>query len=139
MTVTPLGASCPYGGMEPVKGATMRAVKILPKEYQLELPLFFQDEQPQSAQIIPFELKPDWTDIDVSQLRDRLLWHSLRVLADGRAGAEIKQETMDWVMSSDIHPFSFIVCCVEAHYDPTRIREGVKSTLNRLKRVKAGG
>ena len=49
-----------------------------------------------------------------SNYRDGLLWHSLRVLADGRAGVEIKRETMEWMMSDDIHPFSFVVCCAQA-------------------------
>ncbi|MCC4104135.1 cytochrome P450 [Escherichia coli] len=77
----------------------MNAVKMIQKENQLELPLFFLDEEPKTAEVIPFEPKPEWTDDEVRQLRDGLLWHSLRVLADGRAGSEIKQETMAWVMS----------------------------------------
>ncbi|MDF4331509.1 topoisomerase II [Vibrio parahaemolyticus] len=117
----------------------MNAVKMIPKETQLELPLFFLDEEPKTAEVIPFEPKPEWTDDEVRQLRDGLLWHSLRVLADGRAGSEIKQETMAWVMSDEVHPFSFVVCCDEAGYDPSGVREGVKSILNRLARVKAGG
>lgn len=58
MTVTPLGASCPCGGMVPVKGVTMNAVKMIQKENQLELPLFFLDEEPKTAEVIPFEPKP---------------------------------------------------------------------------------
>ncbi|MFU9929851.1 topoisomerase II [Klebsiella pneumoniae] len=115
----------------------MNAVKMIQKENQLELPLFFLDEEPKTAEVIPFEPKPEWTDDEVRQLRDGLLWHSLRVLADGRAGSEIKQETMAWVMSDEVHPFSFVVCCDEAGYDPSGVREGVKSILNRLARVKA--
>lgn len=81
----------------------------------------------------------DQFSVGVDKLRDGLLWHSLRVLADGRAGAEIKRETMGWMMSDDIHPFSFVVCCAQAGYDPSGIREGVESILNRLARVKVGG
>ncbi|HFU9990326.1 TPA: hypothetical protein ACH7RP_003925 [Escherichia coli] len=100
----------------------MNAVKMIQKENQLELPLFFLDEEPKTAEVIPFEPKPEWTDDEVRQLRDGLLWHSLRVLADGRAGSEIKQETMAWVMSDEVHPFSFVVCCDEAGYDPSGVR-----------------
>lgn len=117
----------------------MNAVKMIQKENQLELPLFFLDEEPKTAEVILFEPKPEWTDDEVRQLRDGLLWHSLRVLADGRAGSEIKQETMEWMMSDEAHPFSFLACCGEAGYDPSGIREGVKSILNRLARGKAGG
>ena len=121
-----------------VEGRLKRG-EMIQKENQLELPLFFLDEEPKTAEVIPFEPKPEWTDDEVRQLRDGLLWHSLRVLADGRAGSEIKQETMAWVMSDEVHPFSFVVCCDEAGYDPSGVREGVKSILNRLARVKAGG
>ncbi|EGQ7672326.1 topoisomerase II [Vibrio cholerae] len=125
--------------MVPIKGATMNAVKMTQKESQLELPLFFLDEEPKTAEVIPFEPRLEWSDDEVKQLRYGLLWHSLRVLADGRAGTEIKQETMEWMMSDEVHPFSFVACCGEAGYDPSGIREGVKSILNRLARVKAGG
>lgn len=117
----------------------MNAAKLLQNESQLELQLFFLEEMPKTAEIIPFEQKLEWSDDEVWQLRDGLLWHSLRVLVDGRAGAEIKRETMGWMMSDDIHPFSFVVCCAQAGYDPSGIREGVESILNRLARVKVGG
>ncbi|GKR31210.1 hypothetical protein KAM470_12830 [Aeromonas caviae] len=87
----------------------MNAVKMIQKGNQLELPLFFLDEEPKTAEVIPFEPKPAWNDDEVRLLRDGLLWHSLRVLADGRAGSEIKQETMTWVMSDEVHPFSFLI------------------------------
>ena len=56
----------------------------------LSYSFFFLEEMPKTAEIIPFEQKLEWSDDEVWQLRDGLLWHSLRVLADGRAGAEIK-------------------------------------------------
>ena len=117
----------------------MNAVKMIQKESQLELPLFFLDEEPKTAEVIPFEPRLEWSDDEVKQLRYGLLWHSLRGLADGRAGTEIKQETMEWMMSDEVHPFSFVASGGEAGYDPSGIREGVKSILNRLARVKAGG
>ena len=129
----------PQWGHGARKGAAMNAVKMIQKGNQLELPLFFLDEEPKTAEVIPFEPKPAWNDDEVRLLRDGLLWHSLRVLADGRAGSEIKQETLTWVMSDEVHPFSFVVCCDEAGYDPSGVREGVKSILKRLARIKAGG
>ena len=57
MTATPLGASCLCGGMVPVKGVTMNAVKMIQKENQLELPLFFLDEVPKTVEVIPLESK----------------------------------------------------------------------------------
>ena len=61
----------------------MNAAKLLQNESQLELQLFFLEEMPKTAEIIPFEQKLEWSDDEVWQLRDGLLWHSLRVLAAG--------------------------------------------------------
>ncbi|HGG1093784.1 TPA: hypothetical protein ACNH3R_004645 [Serratia marcescens] len=69
----------------------MNAVKMIQKENQLELPLFFLDEEPKTAEVIPFEPKPEWTDDEVRQLRDGLLWHSLRVLADCQSASKNDQ------------------------------------------------
>lgn len=59
MTVTPLGASCPCGGMVPVKGVTMNAVKLIQKENQLELPLFFLDEEPRPQKSFHLSQSPN--------------------------------------------------------------------------------
>ena len=40
---------------------------------------------------------------------------------------------MGWMMSDDIHPFSFVVCCAQAGCYTHRVyREGVEFILNRL-------
>ncbi|EKS7763350.1 topoisomerase II [Edwardsiella ictaluri] len=125
--------------MVPLIGATMSAVMIIQEDCQIDLPFPLLDIGCNTADILPFENKLEWLDDEVKQLREGLLWHSLRVLADGRAGREIKQETMDWVMSDEVHPFAFVVCCYEVGCDPSGIREGVESILRRLARVNAGG
>lgn len=107
----------------------MNAVEVNFVKPQLELPLFFTEE-PTTAQIIPLEKPLEWTDANIEQLRKRLLWHSLRLLADGRASTTTMRETMEWLMSDELHPFSFVVCCHEAGYNPIGIREGVKSILD---------
>jgi hypothetical protein len=106
-----------------------------PGGVQLELDLFAPPEQTRSAEIIPFDPPgPEWDEQSISALRKRLLWHNLRVLADGRAGEGIKQETMDWLVSDDIEPFSFVICCSEAGYCPVTIREQTLDMLARLAR-----
>ena len=49
MNTTLIGALCPDGDMVPVKGVTMNAVKLLQKESQLELQLFFPEDIPKTA------------------------------------------------------------------------------------------
>ena len=53
-------------------------------------------------------------------------------------GPDIKKENLEWMMSDDIHPFSFLVCCRLAGYDPEGIRDGIHSILKRLKQKDAG-
>lgn len=108
-----------------------------PGGVQLELELFGSPEPKRSANIIPFEPRFDWDEQAIRDLREGFLWHNLRVLADGRAGEGIKQETMEWLMSDDIAPFSFVVCCSEFGYAPVTLREQTLDVLNRLERRKA--
>lgn len=105
-----------------------------PREPQLELDLFGSPEVLRTAEIIPFEPRIEWTDIGITKLREGILWQSLRVLADGRAGGEAKQDAVDWLMSDDMHPFSFAYCCAELDYDMVSLRE---KTLEVVKRNRA--
>jgi hypothetical protein len=108
-----------------------------PGGVQLELDLFGSPEPARSADIIPFEPRFEWTEKAIEELREGFLWYSLRVLADGRAGEGIKQETLEWMMSNDIAPFSFVVCCSELGYAPATLREQTLDVLRRLERRKA--
>ena len=101
---------------------------------QLELSLFAPSEQTPTALIIPFEPRVDWSDKAVTDLREGILHHSLRVLADGRVGEIAKVEAMDWMMSDEIHPFSFVVCCSEFGYVPVEVRERTLNMLARLEK-----
>lgn len=114
------------------------AISLPRREVQLELPLFVPDKARPKAEVIPLE-RIRWTDEEVEHLRDGLLTHSLHQLTDGRAGAAIKAEVMEWMLSDHIHPFSFIVCCEAGGYDPVEVREGVLAILNRLDRGKSEG
>lgn len=109
-------------------------------ERQLVLPLLFfedapvcqfeQDEQEQQEE--QQEEPICWTDAEVRMLRDNILWDSLQALSDLRSKKEKKEEAMAWVMSDDILPFSFLVCCWHVGYDPLIVREGVKANLSTI-------
>ena len=101
---------------------------------QLELDLFVPSEQTHTAKVIPFEPRFEWDESSIFALREGLLWDSLRVLADGRAGEAAKQEAEDWMMSDEIHPFSFVVCCNELGYVPAELREQTLDLIQRHKK-----
>ena len=106
------------------------------KENQLELALDLSSSLESENNVIFFPSdKVKWKDDEIKLLRSRLLWECLRILVDGRAGDAIKHEIMEWIMSDDIEPFSFVTCCAEEGYQVSKIRDGVKSTLNKLKKI----
>ena len=102
------------------------------QEVQLELDIFGPYEPVKTAQIIPFKPKVEWGESAITVLREGLLCNTLRSLADGRAGVATKDESMVWLMSNNIDPFSFVVCCSELGYNPETLREQTLFTLNRL-------
>lgn len=55
-----------------------------------------------------------WTDDDISGLREFMLNRHLNFILDGRSGKAMASEAWDWVLSEEIHPFSFRVCVEDA-------------------------
>lgn len=51
------------------------------------------------------------TDDYVEWLREYLLKITLRQITHSQVSAQNRQEAMDWLLSDEIHPFSFRVCC----------------------------
>ena len=74
-----------------------------------------------------------WTDEDVEKLRVGLLRRMLNLLDDDRASYESKQESLVWLYSDDIEPFSFFVCCDSADVDAYALREKVGDLIRRNK------
>jgi hypothetical protein len=105
---------------------------LIYQEAQLELDIFGTYEPVKTAKIIPFKQHIEWSDSAITSLREGLLWSSLRALADGRAGKTTKEESMAWLLSDEIEPFSFVVCCSELGYSPEKIREQTLFILKRL-------
>lgn len=110
-----------------------KKVVVLNHEFQMELPLFFTDERKEkkTAKVIPFEVRIKWSLEEVNQLREGMLSNYLRLLTDNRASSAAKQETMEWMKSDAIEPFSFITCCLASGCDPEIVRDGVIAFLNR--------
>lgn len=80
-------------------------------------------------------VKYDWTDDDIEKLWKGILMGALKALDDGRNSLRRKQETIDWIMSDDIAPFSFVVCCYSEGLIPERVREGVNAMLYKQKQL----
>jgi len=76
-------------------------------------------------------VKYEWTDEDVEKLREGILMDALRSLRDGRQSKESRQETIEWIMSDDIAPFSFVICCQSQGLMPERVRDGVNAILQK--------
>lgn len=109
----------------------MNTITIGSMSNQLELPLILPTDHPRRIAPI-IQLRPSWSDEDIGKLREQLLKYSLRFLADGRSSYRVKKEVYEWVMSDDIHPFSFFVCCEEGNYNPLKVRAGISFMLRRL-------
>lgn len=128
----------------------MNTAQQFNREAQLSLPLFFDEgtvEPIVTAKGLTLFSKPDprqeikelgidrvtWSDDNIKEFREAFLWHNLKILADGRAGAKAKEEVFEWVMSEEEHPFSFLICCALCGYDHFELRSGIKFSLRQLK------
>ncbi|MBB3105092.1 hypothetical protein [Azomonas macrocytogenes] len=59
----------------------------------------------------------------VEWLREYLLILTLRQIVNRQVSEETWREAMDWLLSDEIHPFSFRVCCQAQLSDHEDIRE----------------
>ncbi|HIF6136201.1 TPA: hypothetical protein ACX3IP_003624 [Vibrio parahaemolyticus] len=131
----------------------MNTASVLTYDAQLQLPFIFDDlllendEEP-IEKVTPltivascsertveqeFETENEtWTDGQIKELREAFLRYSLNVLADGRSGKKAKDEAYEWLNSDEVHPFSFVTCCVLSGYDPDEVRNLCQYTLRQL-------
>lgn len=73
-----------------------------------------------------------WSNWDILLLMDGLLRTTIHDLKDMRASDDLAKEALDWVMSDDILPFSFAVCCRAIGYDHERLREAILASIPRI-------
>lgn len=74
-----------------------------------------------------------WSDDAISNIRERLLMSTLGSLTDGRA-VSAKTEAMEWMLSNEIHPFSFRVCADDMGMSYIEIRDRVLCMIDTLER-----
>lgn len=102
---------------------------------QLLLPLYFPDK----ATVIPFPSAAaktntyEWSSRAISSIRENLLISTLKSLTDGRTVAA-KAEAMEWMLSDDIHPFSFRICAGDMGLDYIKIRNHVLYMIDALEK-----
>jgi len=77
---------------------------------------------------------PRWTDANIERLRSKLLVTTVREIADRRTSKKVVTEAWDWILSDDVHPFSFRVCCESEDLDPLKMREALVSLYRTLSR-----
>ncbi|NJD07072.1 MAG: topoisomerase II [Methylococcaceae bacterium] len=91
---------------------------ICPVQLDLFTDIFELADHPQSI-----EDALSWTDLEIQDLRDRLLLDAIDGVADRRRGAETRAELLAWVTADEIKPFSFTVCCLDTGIDPDELRD----------------
>lgn len=74
------------------------------------------------------------TDDYVEWLREYLLKLTLRQIIHPQVSAATRAEATDWMMSDDVHSFSFKVCCEALGADHEDVREGVLMIIRKLQR-----
>lgn len=75
-----------------------------------------------------------WTEANVEMLRSKLLVTTVREIADRRTSKKVVTEVWDWILSDEVHPFSFRVCCESSDLDPLKMREALTSLYRTLSR-----
>lgn len=75
-----------------------------------------------------------WTEDNITRLRSKLLVTTVREIADRRNGKKIATEAWNWILSDEIEPFSFLVCCESEDLDALKMRESLVSLYRTLMR-----
>lgn len=99
-----------------VKQSACRATnEVEPSESQIQIIFNLDDETPAADD--------KWCNDSVDKIRSYLLKKTLAIFSDGRASSSSKAEAFEWLMSEELMPFSFRVCCGIEDLDPDLIRE----------------
>lgn len=71
------------------------------------------------------------TDEYIDWLRGFILKRTLRQLQHSQTSEESRMDAYEWLMSDEVHPFSFRVCCEAYDSDHIEVRLGVESILRK--------
>ncbi|RYY74419.1 MAG: hypothetical protein EOO52_12710 [Gammaproteobacteria bacterium] len=56
-------------------------------------------------------LRLPWTDEEILDLRQLVLFRAIATIEDGRCSKESRTEALRWIMDDSVQPFSFSTCC----------------------------
>lgn len=105
------------------KTATITTINPPREREEIQLELSFEL---QVAQVIPFNEPVEWSDRGILELREVVLSHALR-----DAVRKNDREAQNWIISDEIAPFSFRVCCGVLGLDAEEVRSGVMGIIKR--------
>lgn len=71
------------------------------------------------------------TEEYIEWLREYLLKLTLRQILHPQVSELHRREAVEWVMSDEVHPFSFKVCCAALQADHEDVREGVLAIMRK--------
>jgi hypothetical protein len=71
----------------------------------------------------------DWSDEDLVVMREGVLVSALTSLASGHTGSASRQESMEWLDSEELEPFSFNICALATGRDPEILRSAIHRAL----------
>ena len=75
--------------------------QALARQFELMLEVL---NEPEEGEIIT------WSDADIDDLYEYVFERTMEQLLDHRARENSCREIWEWILSPDIHPFSFLVC-----------------------------
>lgn len=70
------------------------------------------------------------SDKDISNLRNYVLVKTMKSFLDKRTSLKTRTESLEWLLSDEIQPFSFKVCCANEGVNPFALREKILEQLN---------
>lgn len=128
-----------HESLQPIRKRQSNAIcKALKANRLLEQLDSYESEQEQDEDWLQCDMfAVEWTDEHILKLMDGLLVETLSVFNEDKTSMDTVKDALDWVMSDDILPFSFVVCCKAAGLDYEDVRQGVLYCLKRIAREQA--
>lgn len=73
-----------------------------------------------------------WSEDDIEIIRYNILIKSLKTLKDKRSCLKEKTDVLEWLLSDEAHPFSFILCCHSQMIDYREFRQRIIGLIKQL-------
>ncbi|EGR0468615.1 hypothetical protein BC355_17630 [Vibrio cholerae] len=78
------------------------------------------------------EFKGVWTDQEIIQIQEFMLFEALNEIRDGRKSEAMRTEAINWLMHESDEPFSADVCAANCGYDITTLRSYLRPILRKF-------